>query len=454
MRGRTIALVLLTVVLALSLPAIALAAIPAVPTAHFTRSEGCGCHAAFVEQWSQTMHSKALSDPLYQYKLAEANKATDGALGKFCEDCHGPIAAMAGMTGKGAKARDATADEGITCDFCHQLVGTSEPPANNSWVIKADGVKKAQLKDSKSPAHATAYSAYHEKAEFCGACHNVNHPVNGLALEATYTEWKNSPYAKDGTVCQDCHMTPGAGPTKPNPGKAAGFGPDRPHIYTMTFAGGNVGLGDAILAEERLKAAATLEVDTAEIVEGGQTGTVKVTVTNSGAGHYLPTGLTEVRQCWLEVKVAGADGAALVEDRQDFHTVLAGEDGKGPVELWEAASVLSDTRIPPKESKSFDYEFTMPAEATDLDVSATLYYRSCSEEMAKAAGVEIPTTEMAAVSQAVYSSEDNKSKAMAGEGGGPMSSPATSVIAVLGVIAIIAVVAWFIFRGRAIGKED
>lgn len=435
------------VALAAALPASA-AGLPSIPSTKFTVSQGCGCHAALLEQWSKTMHSKALSDPIYQVKLAEANRATDGVLGEFCEDCHGPVAGMAGMNGKGAKPRDAVAEEGVVCDFCHQLTGATRL-ANNAWTIQADGVKRAQFKDALSPSHGTAFSAFHTTSDICGACHNVDHPGNGLPLEATYTEWKNSPYAKNGTTCQDCHMTPGPGVTKPNPGRAAAMAPERPHIYSMTFVGGNVALGgDPDLAEAQLKYAADLAVDSPEVVEPGGKGAVKVTVTNVGAGHYLPTGLTEVRECWLQVTVTDAAGAEVLSERRDFHTVLQGADGKSPVELWEAVAVKEDTRIPPQQSKSFDFSYDMPASGP-ASLTAALYYRSCSEAMAKKAGVDVPTTEMAKFEQAVYASEADLSKA---DSGGDVKAPAEgstpAIILVIGLVALGGVLGYFLLKGR------
>ncbi len=57
---------------------------------------GCGCHSYLIEDWQKSMHAKALTDPIYRYKLDEANRATEGALGPFCESCHGPVAVMSG----------------------------------------------------------------------------------------------------------------------------------------------------------------------------------------------------------------------------------------------------------------------------------------------------------------------------------------------------------------------
>ena len=192
------------------------------------------------------MHAKALSDPLFQYKLAEADKATNGALGPFCNSCHGPIAVMSGqLKGVDQSKLTSASAEGVTCDFCHRVTGTGAPLGNVSQTVASDAVKRAQIKDPQAP-HPAQYSAFHETAEFCGSCHEVIHPaLPGLHLEATYTEWKASPYAQQGITCQGCHMTPGPGPTVPEPRRAAAMGPERLGIHSMTFVGGNVGLGDS-----------------------------------------------------------------------------------------------------------------------------------------------------------------------------------------------------------------
>ncbi len=420
-------------------------ALPAISSDAFMAIEGCGCHSGFIETWRTSMHAQALTDPLYQYKLDEAKAATDGALGPFCEACHAPIAIMAGELEPGATLSK-QGGEGVSCDFCHQVTGRTDPIGNTSLEVAGDGVKRAQWDDANSPVHETLYSPFHETAEFCGSCHNVNHPVNGLALESTYTEWKNGPYAEQGIVCQDCHMTPGPGVTKPYAGTAAAGGPQREHIYIMTFAGGNVGLGDSVNAEERLKAAATVEMTAPEVVAEGETAAVTVKITNVGAGHYLPTGLTEVRQMWLEVLATTDDGDSQVVGRHDFGSILEDAEGEFPVELWEAVAFNSDDRIPPKESVEDTYELTMPAD--EITLSATLYYRSASEEMAEAAGVEIPTTTMAAATQAVYGSQSlaDSSGTDSSDGGG---SSFLLVVAIAGLVLIGATLGIILKRGSS-----
>ncbi len=382
------------------------------------------------------MHAKALADPAYQAKKAEANKATDGKLGAFCDTCHGPVAVMSGEAATGKLSPQSA--QGVFCDFCHQVVGTTMPPSNTSQILKLDGTKRAQLKDAVSPVHATAYSAFHESAEFCGACHNVDHPVNGMHLESSYSEWKNGPYAKAGVVCQDCHMTPGPGVTKPNPGKAAAGGPQREHIYTMTFVGGNVGQGDAERATANLKAAAEMRLDAPEILAPGASALVTVTITNVGAGHYLPTGLTEVRQMWLDVTAAGPDGKETALGTRQFGTVLKDDKGRHPVELWEATGVHSDDRIPPQASVTQTYTITMPDQPS-ATIVATLNYRSLPEELAEKAEVENPTTQMATAEQVVRSSaapvEGEKTSDSATEKWNS-ALPAVLAVAVLGALVI------------------
>jgi len=398
------------ILIALSVPSMAYA-LPTIGVENFQPSQACGCHGDLLEQWSRGMHAKALTDPLYRYKVAEADKATNGTLGDFCDGCHGPVATMGGQTADLSKA-SVQAVEGVGCDFCHQVTGAGTPLGNVSQVVTPDGVKRAQFDDALSPAHTTQYSQFHETAEFCGACHNVDHPGNGMHLETTYTEWKEGPYAEQGIVCQDCHMTPGPGVTKPNAGTAAAGGPQRQHIYTMTFVGGNVGLGDAQLAEERLKAAATLEITVNDVVAPGASEDVTVKVTNSGAGHGLPTGLTEVRQMWLEVTAIAEDGTVTELGKHEYGTVLKDASGKSPVELWEAVGIEKDDRIPPQGSSTDTFSFTMPESGT-AKISAALYYRSCSEDMAEAAGVEIPITTMAETFVPVYDSADAQDDAIA-----------------------------------------
>lgn len=406
----------------------------------FPGANACGCHAALIDQWRASMHAKALEDPLYRTKLAEGQKATGGKLGPFCNKCHGPVATMTGTIDREDLGGAGTgASEAIACMFCHQVTGLAGKPANTAHLVSPDGVRRAQIKDPLAP-HPAAYSKFHQSSEICGGCHNVDHPVNGMHLEATYTEWKESPYAKEGVSCQDCHMSREPGSVGPFTGQAAGGAPQRDNIYKMSFVGAQVALGDSSAAETLLKSAAKVTMDAPQIVGSGEKAKVKVTVENVGAGHYLPTGLTEVREMWLELIAVGSDGKETKVGERKFGTVLKDAKGKYPVELWEAVAIQSDDRIPPRGTAEATYDYEMPAASAAVTLTARLMYRSAPEEFAKKAGVENPSTAMAVSTQRVYVSEEAKAAANKPKSGSPSSQGSILLLVVAAVASAATVI--------------
>ena len=249
-------------------------------------------------------------------------------------------------------------------------------------------------------------------------------------------------------------MSAEPGTIGPMVGQAAGGAPERDNIYRMTFVGGQVALGPSDLARARLQSAATIELRTAEILAPGDKADVAVKITNSGAGHYLPTGLTEVREMWLEVYAENEAGERTPIGERSFGTVLKDDKGNSPVELWEATGIASDDRIPPKESVEEKYSFQMPEGAEQAKVIAALYYKSAPDELAEKAKVENPTTTMASASSALYASEEAKNRATqetaeALDDGGEGSGSSDWLIPVLVVAAIgTALIGFFVGRAR------
>lgn len=414
----------------------------------FLPSSGCGCHSPLQQQWRASMHAKALSDPVFQVKVKQAEAAAGPAVALFCKKCHAPIGAMLNDPNGTANK---VASEGVTCMFCHQVVGDTGKHANTSQLVEADLTRRAQLKDPQAP-HPTAYSEFLQTAEFCGGCHNVQHPANGAHLEASYTEWKNSPYAAKGITCQQCHMSNEAGLIGPGSGTACMGGPQRDNIFKMSFVGANVGQGPADASTAMLKSAATVEVKAPEIVEAGKDASVTVTITNRGAGHYLPTGLTEVREMGLTVDAVGADGAKTRLGEEKFGTVTKDAKGNHPAEVWDTVGTYSDHRIPPKKSVTLGYTFKMPAAAKESKIVATLNYRSLPEALAKKASVDNPTTQMA-TGQALVFADAAAKAAGATKPGAPEKNPETNntwiaIAAAVALLAVIALVAFVIVRSR------
>ncbi|MCG8567776.1 MAG: cytochrome c family protein [Desulfobacterales bacterium] len=402
----------------------------------FSSPETCSeCHSAIVEQWTRSMHNQSHRDPIYNRVAAFLRKGlTDQgeiAEAESCVKCHTPVGYVTGFPQKFSDDLTQTpelAALGIQCDYCHVGVDVTRM-YNNGLVLDPGqgdddpGKKRGPFDDSEPDFHEAEYSELHTSSKFCGTCHNVKHVAFGTDLETTYTEWEQSPYnnkdPKKRVTCQGCHMyqrpgVPATGSTdRPeNPGSAADYSDERPHIFTHYFIGGNTGVvadeEKIQMARERLQNAAELSLDTAELKKGK----LRVHVKNSGAGHSLPTGLGDLRQVWLEVRVTDPSGALFYQsgllneahelgaDAQIFRTVLGDGKGNPVVNLAKAREVLTDTRIKAGETAVRELDLGMvPVAGSKIQVR--LLYRGMPQKVLNLVPGEriapLPVVEMEAV---------------------------------------------------------
>ena len=379
----------------------------------FVSPETCGgCHDEIYSQWKGSLHSLSHKDEIYRaVALNDIKGITDPdelAEAELCVKCHTPVGYVSGYplrtSDDHSKVKE-IAREGIQCDFCHSSTGAKKLynamiTLRPGWGEEYPGIKRGPFFDSKSDYHGSAYSKFHTTSEVCAVCHDVRHVVFGTKLETPYEEWKAGPYnncdPEKRVTCQGCHMyhrpgfpATGSTPRPENPGRATPDGPKRDHIFTHYFVGGNSFTpprhGSRLhsdMAVERLKNAAELSINTDTIDEG----IITVTVRNTGAGHKLPTGLTDVRQMWLEVTVRNNHGRILYKSGHQntngylgaeaiiYHTVFGDGTGKPVRNLAKARQVLKDNRIPP--GGKVEEKFLLPAGVRgDLNVSVRLLYR-------------------------------------------------------------------------------
>ncbi|MBI4842867.1 MAG: cytochrome c554 family protein [Nitrospirae bacterium] len=385
------------------------------------------CHSGIFKQWNGSMHSKAFIDPLWRSAtklfFKEASGVDENLEMKACVKCHTPLGFRSFSISSPGDDYDKLASlpaQGIFCNWCHNIsevkhLGDAGYDVEPGGGEDSPSTMLGPFRDSSSDYHPTKYSELHTRSEFCGLCHNVSHAANGLPIEQTYTEWKNSPYntgdPKTTVNCQDCHMrqrpglpSTGKTPRLDNPGQACDGGPQRKHIWTHYFVGANSVvtkmLGSdthADMAVERLKNAADIKLIRDDSYKKNELSHIRIKVINSGAGHYLPTGLTEVRQMWLYVKITDAEGKVLLssgylDDKADiepnaavFRTILGNKDGESVLNVAKADRILYDHRIPPKGYALETYSFYIPDNAVSpLKVEAVLKYRSISETLAEA----------------------------------------------------------------------
>lgn len=403
----------------------------------------CGsCHPEIFKMWSGSTHANAWKNPLFQALYNLGKKTAEGESQKrnieSCVRCHFPIGHSAG------DANLPVDDEkgGVICDFCHSVRATTGI-GNAPYILSPGnaaamegGIKYGPFKDSPETIHGSQYSELHTRSEFCGGCHDVSHAGNDLPIEQTYTEWRQGPYNTNDpetTVhCQDCHMRqrpgfPSTGSTdRPdNPGLASPEimgGKKRPHIWTHYFVGGSVSQislppnseVQPQMAIDRLKNAATLEVVANPNAKKGDILKFQVNIKNTGAGHYLPTGLTELRQMWLETSVTDAEDKIIyqsgkVDEKGNvdpnatiYHTVFGDENGKQTLHVWTATHIISDNRIPPKGQKEEHFVCLIPGDAkSPLKVKAVLHYRSAPQDIVDTLlgekSIKLPVIDMAEI---------------------------------------------------------
>lgn len=339
----------------------------------FPTPAACGaCHADELAAWNDSGHAQAAARPLYRAWFKMADQRSNGEIGPFCAGCHAPIGLFSGQIrsrwgwkGQEQYPLSPAAQQGVTCALCHSL--TALTAASNAAYI-LDPTLLDYLSNNHSPIPNNQSPLTNLQSSICTPCHQSTNPANGLPVMTTVSEWQASPYAPD-TNCQDCHPAHGQ-PTPP---------------------------GDV----------AAVEILPPAVVQPGQEMVVQVRVSNTGAGHSLPTGASELRKLWLEVRVSDATGREIFRSGavDDFGDPLPGSitygvvwedaDGHPTDRLWEAERVLSDHRLPAAGSLTEDFRFALSSDAAGpLHVSARLNYRRAggylSSLMSIYLGEEVP----------------------------------------------------------------
>ncbi|MCB8838181.1 hypothetical protein [Aurantimonas sp. VKM B-3413] len=408
-----------------------------VDPTEWQNSAVCGtCHAQVFKDWANSMHHlMGQSNPYYMVMEDMAAKVEGEPFRKWCMGCHSPQAVLTGALKTAGTShlfdRDGaalvaeladyvhTTDEGAGCILCHRVdkLEDAGPTAggNASFSVSLKDRERFPGEDSdwsalrwaahrairaKPETHAQSYSSPEiSSPELCASCHEEFSPGTGAFIAGTYSEWAASPYnAPDDPLrnrtCLDCHMHSDIDRIgEAVPGQSTDGGPVKPNVRSHQFTGAQyhlVGLRDPKLRDMSvalLRRAATLD---ARLDEKGQ---IVLRVTNSGAGHNLPGGVSDLRQMWLQVTVTDADGKTVLtsgrpgpgghlpEDVRMFHKVLGGEDGE-PVGLlfWHFGKMLKDTRIPPMRHR--DETFALPpGTAYPVTVDAKLMFRTFAQSV-------------------------------------------------------------------------
>lgn len=311
-----------------------------------------------------------------------------------CANCHAPGAAANQPFTTDMNTLAGADIYGVHCDFCHKIGGVYLNPATGLPYPNAPGVMSLDLRrppDGQQMffgpfddiAEPDTLLPLIKQGQFCAACHNFS--FWGTPIYQSFKEWLESPYPARGVQCQTCHMPPDGVTTNFAPGHG-GLERDPQTIPSHFQFGAN--------HPEFLQKTVSMTVQTA--LAGGRV-RVTVTITNTRAGHHVPTDhpgrhmilvvrardgsgrdlaqmVGETVPAWGGVgqaadDYAGRPGKAFAKVLRNLNT------GEEPTAAyWNPTIVVSDNRIPALQADTSVYEFAVLPHTT-VSVEATLIFR-------------------------------------------------------------------------------
>jgi DNA-binding beta-propeller fold protein YncE len=340
-----------------------------------------GCHTAEYAAWKVSVHAHAGEDPMMLYCNGVEQGAAGPQFGRLCAGCHDPVGARTGDSSFQTK-------RGVTCLGCHDVTQPLQAGGNgdleatpHDWSTDHKAWALASLEKLRQPT-------------FCAGCHEQFVPGTGLTEISTIAEYEAGPYAGK-TLCVDCHM------------------PKSGSVADHRAPGGNVYLGqrfgDATLVQEQTTHLKSVLAVDAERVAGG----VLVTLRNVGAGHGFPTGVTDIKQPWVQLEAkdeagnvvatyGGLDATGVLPlSAARLGIDLAQADGTLLLhhELTEATRIPFDVRVPSGEAQALFVPLPADPGGVTLDavvtygvVRATYYRAAVADPGAVAPTIEIART--------------------------------------------------------------
>jgi hypothetical protein len=198
------------------------------------------CHQQIFWEWAASNHAYSSISPMFHKFEQTINVLSSGTVGSFCVRCHQQIGTQRNEPREQPLwERSEISREGVTCITCHRVnaefgkvngerhvqpATIFEPvygaglEENLDEVIQDPEYYNLSTRpdagdDKGTPIHlSTVPFDQISKSEFCVSCHQVAvHP--GIKLEVVWDQYRDSPGAKHGITCQECHM--GKVPGKP-----------------------------------------------------------------------------------------------------------------------------------------------------------------------------------------------------------------------------------------------
>jgi len=325
-----------------------------------------------------------------------------------CATCHAPAAAVRGpRTFAAADMNDlqGVEREGVFCEFCHKVghiyldAASGLPYENAPGVLsmrlyrpETGGAEQLFFGPFDDVTRRVSYSPVQKTSQFCAPCHQFS--MWGTPIYESFREWLESPYPGLGIECQTCHMKP--------------TGVD----YFVYPEKGGLMREPQLIASHLQPGASNVELlqNTVEMTLAAEQVAgrlqVSVAITNTEAGHHVPTDFpgrhmillvtaTSGRDSPLPLlsgptvaawggEVAGRPGKAYAKVLRDVIT------GESPVvSYWRQTLIESDNRIPAFGSDVSSYDFALPEGGGQIGVEARLLFRRAFQSLVDQRGWDL-----------------------------------------------------------------
>lgn len=381
------------------------------------------CHLHQYDQYSGSMHAKAVFNPLFQAVMRQLVRK--GGIPKWekgtyvpreCAICHAPP--------RFDLARSNVAGNSVSCDSCHTLTAiplhgefqsdTSgkmlSPQEKKKWYAKHASFMTKSKGQNREIRSAMINSTH------CAKCHEARNHSN-LLIRSTFSEWMQSRYAACGIQCQDCHMNENGSVHNVNHLECAlSRGAIIPvdmqrhkhgKSHTHRFPGGHVNsmLENAL----KIRLGGDAEYQVSSPYE------LTVYVVNHKAGHSVPTGSIDLRILWLEVTMHTENTMFTVPAVRRHHSgydvvgetpydsalfssipkgarvyrAVFGDKGGVPVaSVFDASQSLFDNRLKALEVRKEQYLIVIPNQLQKpIRIEARLMYLLYPATLASTLGV-------------------------------------------------------------------
>ena len=393
------------------------------------------CHFEVTEQWKQDAHSNSAKNKIFLsfFNGKDRNSkhiASPGYKTDFpnsngnCAACHIPVLALDSPSEPNPNNAKGIEKEGIFCDFCHKIRGvTIDHTGSRPGIMSIEFLrptKENQIFFGPYPDVFPGKDGYHplySKSHYCAPCHHGK--FWDVLIYSEFQEWLNSSYRKENIHCQNCHM-PAMGNMSRFAKKESGGIIRNPATIPSHV---NLGIQNKAFMKQ------AISLDTRALITNENVLDIKVTITNTNAGHHYPTG-NPMRNMILLVEAVDDQGNLL--DMINGETVpiwggvgsaadgnYSGLPGKGfakilkdivlypdnrqkhfqyeyPAPHWRPVYIESDTRIPANSSDSSRYQFAIPQSISGpVRVTARLIFRRSYKQWADLKSLEIKDMEIA-----------------------------------------------------------